>query len=149
MPEIGIPEPQDSYQVEGKAEFTAKLQDLMSMMDTLIICRFSQVGKAVNVTNMVHWLNSITGRNMDIPEFMRTGERVFNLKRLYNTRLGISRKDDFLPARFMTLKRIGEGLANQLPPMGRLLSDYYDYRRWTEDGIPSQGKLEELGLDEL
>lgn len=149
MPEIGIPEPQDSYQVEGKAEFTAKLQDLMSMMDTLIICRFSQVGKAVNVNNMVHWLNSITGWNMDIPEFMRTGERVFNLKRLYNTRLGISRKDDFLPPRFMTLKRTGEGLANQLPPMGRLLSDYYDYRGWTEDGIPSQGKLEELGLDEL
>jgi len=149
MPEIGIPEPQDSYQVEGKAGFTAKLQDLMSMMDTLIICRFSQVGKAVNVTNMVHWLNSITDWNMDIPEFMKAGERIFNLKRLYNTRLGVSRKDDFLPPRFLTLKRTGEGLANQLPPMGRLLSDYYDYRGWTEDGIPSQGKLEELGLDEL
>ncbi len=149
MPEIGIPEPQDSYQVEGKAEFTAKLQDLMSMMDTLIMCRFTQVGKAVNVTNMVNWLNVITGWDLDIPEFMKIGERVFNLKRIYNSRLGISRKDDFLPPRFMTLKRTGEGLANQLPPMGRLLSDYYDYRGWTEDGIPSQGKLEERGLDEL
>ena len=121
----------------------------MSMMDTLIMCRFTQVGKAVNVTNMVNWLNVITGWDLDIPEFMKIGERVFNLKRIYNSRLGISRKDDFLPPRFMTLKRTGEGLANQLPPMGRLLSDYYDYRGWTEDGIPSQGKLEELGLDEL
>ncbi len=149
IPEIRIPEPQDSYQVEGKAEFTAKLQDLMSMMDTLIMCRFTQVGKAVNITNMVNWLNVITGWDLDIPEFMKIGERVFNLKRIYNSRLGISRKDDFLPPRFMTLKRTGEGLANRLPPMGRLLSDYYDYRGWTEDGIPSQGKLEELGLDEL
>jgi len=146
-PEIGIPEPQDPYQVEGEAEFTAKLQDLMSMMDTLIICRFAQVGKAVTVTNMVNWLNLITGWAMDIPEFMKTGERIFNLKRLYNTRLGVSRKDDFLPPRFLTLKRTGEGLTNQLPPMGQLLSDYYAYRQWAEDGIPTQGKLEELGLE--
>ncbi len=149
MPEIGIPEPQDPYQVEGKAEFTAKLQDLMSMMDTLILCRFTQVGKAVNVTNMVGWLNLITGWDIDIPEFMKTGERIFNLKRLYNTRLGVSRKDDFLSSRFLTLKRTGEGLTNQLPPMGKLLSDYYGCREWTEDGMPAQGKLEELDLDEL
>jgi len=149
MPEIGIPEPQDPYQVEGKAEFTAKLQDLMSMMDTLIICRFAQVGKAVNVTNMVNWLNAITGWDMDIPGFMEIGERVFNLKRLYNKRLGVSRKDDFLPPRFLTLKREGEGLTNQLPPMGQLLGDYYAYRGWSEDGIPTQGKLEELGLEGL
>ncbi len=149
MPEIGIPEPQDPYQVEGKAEFTAKLQDLMSMMDTLIICRFTQVGKAVNITNMLRWLNLITGWDIDIPEFMRIGERIFNLKRLYNTRLGVSRKDDFLPSRFLTLNRTGEELTKQLPPMGKLLRDYYAYRQWTEDGIPTLGKLEELGLDEL
>lgn len=40
------------------------------------------------------------------------------------------------------------GLTNQLPPMGQLLSDYYEYRTWTEDGIPTRGKLEELGLDQ-
>jgi len=78
---------------------------------------------------------------------MKTGERVFNLKRLYNTRLGVSRKDDFLPPRFMTLKRTGEGLTTQLPPLGRLLSDYYEIRNWTEEGIPSRKKLVELGLD--
>ena len=149
MPEIGIPEPQDAYQIEGKAEFTAKMQDLMCAMDALILCRFSQVGKAVNVTNHVDWLNLITGWNMEIPEYMKVGERLFNLKRMYNCRFGVSRKDDFLPYRFMTLNRTGEDLTNQLPPMGRLLSDYYAYRGWSEDGIPTPDKLEELGLDEL
>jgi len=149
MPEIGISEPQDSYQIDGKAEFTVKLQDLMCVMDALILCRFSQVGKAVSVTNHVDWLNLITGWNMEIPEYMKVGERLFNLKRMYNCRLSVSRKDDFLPYRFMTLNRTGEDLANQLPPMGRLLSDYYAYRGWSEDGIPTRSKLEELGLDEL
>ncbi len=149
MPEIGIPEAQDPYRIEGKAEFTAKMQDFMCAMDTLLICRFTQVGKAVNVRNQVDWLNYITGRKLDVGEFMKVGERVFNLKRLYNTRLGVSRKDDFLPPRFLTLKRTGEGLTNRLPPMGELLSDYYAYRNWTEDGLPSQEKLVELGLDRI
>jgi aldehyde:ferredoxin oxidoreductase len=149
MPEIGIPEPQDAYQIEGKAEFTAKLQDLMCVMDALIICRFSQVGKAVNVTNHVDWLNLITGWNMEIPEYMKVGERLFNLKRMYNCRLGASRKDDLLPYRFLTLNRTGEDLTNQLPPIGKLLGDYYAYRGWSEDGISTPQKLEELGLNEL
>ncbi len=146
MPEIGIPESQDAYQVDGKAEFTARLQNFQTATDTLIICRFVQVGKAVNATNMVDWVNKITGWNMDVSEIMHVGERVFNLKRLFNTRLGISRKDDFLPPRFMTHKRVGEGLTNQLPPMGRLLSDYYEYRNWTEEGLPEPEKIKELGL---
>jgi aldehyde:ferredoxin oxidoreductase len=149
MPEIGIPEPQDAYQIEGKAEFTAKMQDLMCVMDALILCRFSQVGKAVNVTNHLQWLNWITDWGMDVTEYMKVGERLFNLKRMYNCRLGISRKDDFLPYRFLTLDRKGEDLNNQLPPLGRLLSDYYTYRGWSEVGIPTPQKLEELGLDKF
>jgi len=149
MPEIGIPEPQDPYQIEGKAEFTAKMQDLMCVMDALILCRFSQVGKAVTVTNHVDWLNLITDWGIDIPSYMLVGERIFNLKRMYNVRLGISRKDDFLPPRFLTLPRTGEDLTNQLPPLGRLLSDYYAYRGWGEDGMPTPEKLKELGLDRL
>ncbi len=130
----------------AKQEFTAKLQDMMCVMDILLICRFTQVGKAVNITNMVNWLNLITDRKFGIDNFMKTGERFFNLKRLYNTRTGVSRKDDFLPPRFLTLNRKGEGLSNQLPPIGKLLSDYYVYRGWSEDGIPEPKKLTELEL---
>ncbi|MBW2096468.1 MAG: aldehyde ferredoxin oxidoreductase family protein, partial [Deltaproteobacteria bacterium] len=137
MPEIGIPETQDAYQIDGKAEFTATLQDYQTVSDTLIICRFTQVGKAVSATNLVNWFNMITGRDLDVDQFMKMGERIFNLKRLYNTRLGISRKDDNLPPRFLTLNRKHEELTNQLPPLGRLLGDYYEYRGWSEEGIPT------------
>ena len=68
------------------------------------------------------------------------------MKRLYNTRLGVRRKDDSLPPRFLTLNRTGEDLSNQLPPMERLLGDYYSHRGWSEDGVPTESKLSELGL---
>jgi aldehyde:ferredoxin oxidoreductase len=132
--------------VEGTAEMTAKMQTYQTMNDTLIICRFTQVGKAVTATNIVDWYNLITGRQVDIGELMTIGERIFNLKRLFNTRLGISRKDDFLPPRFLTHNRKGEGITTQLPPMGRLLADYYEYRGWSEEGLPIPEKLRQLGL---
>jgi aldehyde:ferredoxin oxidoreductase len=34
-------------------------------------------------------------------------------------------------------------------PLGRLLGDYYAYHGWSEEGIPTQEKLKELGFDTL
>ncbi len=81
MPEIGIYEPQDAYQLESKAEFTAKLQDLMAVMGTLILCRFSQVGKAIDVKTHVDWLNLITDWGLDITGYMKIGGKDFQFKK--------------------------------------------------------------------
>jgi len=142
QPDIGIDKPQDRHQVKGKAEFTIKLQNLMCMFDALVMCKFAHSTGSVKVRSMVNFLNYVTGFNMSVEDFMKTGERIFNLQRLYNVRCGVSRKDDTLPPRFLTLKRNRD----KLPPLGELLSDYYDCRGWTEDGIPSQAKLKELNI---
>lgn len=149
MPEIGLKEPHPSYQSEGKSAMTAIMQDLMSVMDGMILCRFSLVGKAVDVNNHVDFLNLITGWGIDVAGYMKIGERLTNMKRMYNVKLGASRKDDMLPLRFQTLERKGEELNNQLPPIGKLLSDYYEHRKWSEEGIPLAEKLKELELDDF
>jgi aldehyde:ferredoxin oxidoreductase len=46
----------------------------------------------------------------------------------------------------LTLKHMGEGLTPSLPPLGEMLSDYYQTRGWNEEGIPLPEKLKELGL---
>ncbi len=144
-PEIGIPEPMDRFQVEGKGVLAAKTQNLMGMMDSLKLCKFILFG-GITITHIVKWYRDVTGREITIGEFMETGERIFNLKRLYNVRLGISRKDDTLPFRSLSFKRAGKGLTPHLPPLGEMLSEYYDYRGWSEEGIPTSEKLKELGL---
>ena len=146
MPELGIETSQDPYDVDGKAEFTAKLQDMNCFNDALVICRFTQVGKAVSFIDTIRWFNFVTGQNLNVNTALKIGERIFTLKRMYNTRLGISRKDDFLPLRFLTQNRKGEELTNQLPPMGQLLSNYYEFRQWNEEGIPSADKIKELKI---
>jgi aldehyde:ferredoxin oxidoreductase len=144
-PEMGIPEPLDRFQVEGKGILAAKSQNLMGMMDSLKLCKFILFG-GITITHILKWYRDVTGGEMTVNEFIKTGERIFNLKRLYNVRLGISRKDDFLPFRSLTFKRTGKGLTPNLPPFGQMLSEYYEYRGWTEDGIPTPEKLKELEL---
>ncbi len=144
-PEIGIPESLDRFQVEDKGILAAKTQNLMGMMDSLKLCKFILFG-GVTITDMVKWYPLVTGKEITVDDFIKTGERIFNLKRLYNVRLGISRKDDTLPFRSLTFKRIGKGLTPHLPPLGEMLGEYYEYRGWSEEGIPTPEKLKELGL---
>jgi len=144
-PEIGIFEPMDRFQVEGKGILAAKTQNVMGMMDSLKLCKFILFG-GITITDIVQWYYYVTGSKLTFDDFMKTGERIFNLKRLYNVRLGISRKDDFLPFRSLTLKREGEGLEANLPPLGQMLNEYYAYRGWSEEGIPTLEKVRELGL---
>ncbi|MGE5253499.1 MAG: aldehyde ferredoxin oxidoreductase family protein [Planctomycetaceae bacterium] len=145
MPEIGIDQPLQRLEVKGKGEAAAKTQNIMGLFDSLKVCKFTMFG-GLKLTPMLAWYNMVTGNSMTMEEFLKTGERIFNLKRMYNVRCGISRKDDTLPARFLTLKHEGEGLNPSLPPLGELLYDYYKFRGWNEDGIPVPEKLKELGL---
>lgn len=149
MDEFGFNEVHERHTTDRKDEFVFKLQNYMSIMDSIILCRFIQLGKAANATNKKDWLNYVTGRELSMDEYMLHGERIFNLKRMYNVRLGLSRKDDTLPPRILTHKRKGDDIVSALPPFNELLSNYYAYRGWDEEGIPKREKLMELGLEDL
>lgn len=135
------------FEVKDKEKMCAFLQDLMCMMNSLPFCWFAVTFVAnIYPPKLVEWLNYVTGWDMDLEEFMKTGERIFNLERMFNVRRGISRKDDTLPMRMLTHKNLPH---KHLPPLGEMLGEYYSYRGWSEEGIPTKKKLEELGLEEL
>lgn len=147
MPEMGYPEIQDRFGTEGKGRLVAKCQDLMCLLDSIKMCKFS-LGGGAKVTQMVQWLNYVTGWDVTVEEFLTTGERLYNLKRLFNVRCGVSRKDDTLPPRILTHKRGSGGAADNLPPFNAMLAEYYAERGWSEEGIPTKEKLCALGLEE-
>ena len=145
MPELGINEVQDRFGVMKKGELVAKTQDLMSLFDSLKLCKFLIYG-SVKVTHILEYLNAVTGLGTTQAEFLRAGERIYNLKRMYDVRCGITRKDDTVPARMLQEKRKEGGAADNLPPYSEVLDEYYEYRGWDRNGIPTKTKLSELGL---
>jgi aldehyde:ferredoxin oxidoreductase len=145
MPEFGYDAPVDRFASEPKPLLAFQGQNLMGMFDSLKACKFLLFGGA-RTPQLVEWLNCVTGWGMDEAEFMHTGERIFNLKRLYNQRSGSTGKDDTLPRRFRLEPEPDGSAAGKLPPFEPMLAEYYKVRGWDANGVPLPGKLAELGL---
>lgn len=145
MPEFGHNAPVDRFASEPKPRLLFDGQNLMGMFDSLKACKFLLFGGA-RTPQLVEWLNYVTGWGMDQAEFFRTGERIFNAKRLYNLRSGLTGKDDTLPARFRQEPRADGGAEGKLPPFETMLAEYYQVRGWDSQGVPLPVKLAELGL---
>jgi aldehyde:ferredoxin oxidoreductase len=144
FPDLGYPETVDRFETKGKGVLTARFQDCVSVLNAMRYCRFLM---RIPLTVLIEWFNDVTGWEMDLTEFMETGERISNLKRMYNARCGMSRKDDVLPMRWLTQKK-GGGTHGFLPHLGEMLNEYYQFRGWGEDGLPRTETLRRLGLEE-
>lgn len=148
LPEKGFDSPQDRFGKDRKVELVVATQNLMSLMDSLKLCKFA-IGGGTSATTALSWLNLATGWDMDLEEFFLAGERIYNLKRLYNTSRGIGRKDDTLPKRILKDPK-GGGAGDNLPPdLESSLDEYYAMRGWTPEGIPSEEKLAQLGIGDI
>ncbi|MDX2453393.1 aldehyde ferredoxin oxidoreductase C-terminal domain-containing protein, partial [Desulfosarcina sp.] len=146
LEEFGYSGRLDRFEPQGKGEMVAKMQNFGAMLNSMVVCSFMLEYQRVRPSEFIELLNSVTGWDMDYDECMKTGERICNLTRMFNVRRGISRKDDMLPARILTCKRMAGTNPEYLPHLGVMLSEYYALKGWSEEGIPPAEKLEELGL---
>ena len=131
------------YSLERQALNAKVSQDIADVADSLIQCKFALVALIAFGTQTA-MLSALTGWEIDDKELIKAGERMFNLKRLFNCRCGVTRKDDIIPE----LDPL-PSTANYVPKgdeLERALSEYYDFRGWTRDGIPTEAKLNELGM---
>jgi aldehyde:ferredoxin oxidoreductase len=142
---LGFDKPFELHGTENKAQIAVLMQNFMSAFNSLGLCKFLMRG-GVTPATMADWINLVTNWNVTSDEVMRAGARSFNLARLHNVRLGVSRKDDTLPPRLLASARPTGGAAGVIPDLGRLLSDYYSLRDWSEEGIPTEAALRDLGL---
>jgi len=141
--DLGYVEPPDQFREEDKPEITYNLQNFLSVYNPLGICKFL-MGR-VEPSQIARWVSKVTGFEIDNKELLKVGERIFNLKRLYDIRLGISGKDDILPKRLLTAKPDGKA-KGKVPNLSKMLPEYYRLRGWDENGIPTKERLKRLGL---
>jgi aldehyde:ferredoxin oxidoreductase len=136
----------ERFSTQGRAKFVKGAQDERSVAYSLVVCDFAPL----EVNDFVSLLNTATGFNLSEEEYLLTGERIWNLARMYSIREGISRKDDCLP------KRLEEPLPDG-PTKGKriskamldsMLTEYYELRGWNKEGIPTPQKLSQLNLKE-
>jgi aldehyde:ferredoxin oxidoreductase len=128
----------------GKAGIVASMQNLREIFNSAILCLYSSF-KSKQVLKL---LNLAIGWNMTIKDLYIIGERIFNMKRVFNNLCGITRKDDYLPK--IVLEPYKEGPIKGITPMDQYeqaLKEYYEFREWDwETGKPKKEKLINLEL---
>ena len=89
-----------------------------------------------------------TGWDTNIWELMKVGERCVNLTRIFNLREGLNSSHDRLPERFFSPFASGplQGTAIDRKAFEAAKATYYRMMNWNEKGVPSEAKLNELGI---
>jgi len=145
--DFGYTTPPDAHSSEDKPPVVYNMQNYLSVFNPLGMCKFLLMGR-VGPKKVARWLNLFCGWDFDMESVLRTGERIFNLKRMYNVKLGVSRKDDMLPPRLFAEAKPDGSAKDVLPDLGNMLYRYYQLRGWSRDGIPTDEKLRELDLED-
>jgi len=146
IPEIGIKEGMVKFfERENQSLLAAKCQDYFALLNSLVLCAFMVDGGDMPFSGVKDLFNAITGWDYSIEDLMDAGERIFTVQRLINIRDGYNAATDLLPKKM--LQPAKEGFrAGKVPPFKELMEDYYNLRGWDENGEPSQGTMDRLGL---
>jgi aldehyde:ferredoxin oxidoreductase len=98
---------------------------------------------------MAELTSAVTGHETPVTELLRVGERIVTMFRIFNIREGFTDADDKLPARCFE-PPIGGPLSDKsldFEEMERAKRHYYQLMGWDESGVPTNEKLDELGID--
>lgn len=141
---LGLPQALDRFTTEGKATWTKIFQDFTASIDSVGLCLFTSF--ALGADDYADLYNAIVGTNITGNEFIEMGERIWNLEKLFNLKAGIEPSQDTLPKRLLE-EPIPEGPSKGwVNKLSETLPEYYKVRGWTEGGIPTDEKLEALGI---
>lgn len=93
---------------------------------------------AYHVKNYYKFVSAATGLDLDEYKLRRIIHRSRNLHRAFNIRRGMTRADEKPPA---------DHWKHRFPELEEeLLTTYYHFKGWNDDGVPTRVRLEELDL---
>ena len=135
-----------------RGKITAEGEDFSALLDSLIWCKFLRKAFHDFYGESAEIYQDLTGWSMSSEQLQKAGERINNMKKLFNVREGWTRADDTLPQRVLQEALpdgVAAGASISSDDLDMMVSAYYEARGWTADGNIPDAKLAELGLDAL
>lgn len=138
---------------KGWCKLNVRVGNWVVANESLILCRRIAciVDDNITLTGMsARMVSSATGIEFTTEQIERIGERIFNLQRMIDARMGISRNQDKFPEYFYQSN--GDDLRGLTEEDEKVINEemdyYYTLRGWDlETGQPTKTKAEELGLE--
>jgi aldehyde:ferredoxin oxidoreductase len=132
------------HATEGKSEWVVNEQNRSTAHDATGVCLF--IGQGSGLDDLVPCTAAATGVPFTLDDFVKAGERAWNLERLWNLRAGLTTKDDNLPERLLKEAHKSGPAKGVTVHLDQMLPVYYSTRGWDDQGVTTREKLMELGL---
>ncbi len=135
----------------GRGVLVKEQEDFAAILDSLIICKFLRRCFKDFHPEMAYLYSQASGLELTPAELRLAGERINNIKKAFNIREGWQRSDDWLPPRvFADPVTEGEGKGTTISEEGlrAMISDYYQSRGWTPEGLITEERLHALEMKE-
>lgn len=145
---VGILEPMPLNDLSpAKIRLFKYYSEFIHLLNCSVCCYFVMALGLVGFDRITQLVRSVTGWDTTFFELLKIGERAANLARVFNLREGFTAQDDNMPQRFFTPHGSGP-LKIALDPEAfqQAKETYYDMTGWP-NGVPSAGKLGELGIE--
>lgn len=140
----------DRFRIDSKrGSLVAASEDFAATLDSLIVCKFLRKCFSDYYEEAADVLSKAAGWDYSGDELKRAGERIHNLKKLFNIREGWRSGDDWLPERLLSEalpSGVGAGVRLNPDELRQMIRSYYQARGWDDAGLIPESKLAELNL---
>jgi aldehyde:ferredoxin oxidoreductase len=119
--------------IEGKAEMFLEFEDRLTIMDTLVFCRFYRDFYLWDVLEEI--IQKVTGLPADKETLRKKAKAIATVIRKFNLREGMTSADDCLtPA--LHRPQTDSGRVITEGELNTMLKEYYALHGWDESGVP-------------
>ncbi len=93
----------DRFSIKGKPEMVKEQEDFYAVIDSMVLCKFVALPVIGPIlwNELVELYETVTGLKTDISTLRRKGAEINKMIRSLNHKMGYSRKDDWLPEKFL------------------------------------------------
>lgn len=138
-----------------KGACTALVENQVALLNSYGVCLFHWMLDPAGYAPEEYYgraFAEVTGIDRTPEELMRDGERICNLEKAFNSRLGLRREHDTICERWM-FEPTTEGMYPgkvAADMFDTVLDEYYEWRGWErETGLQTASRLEALGMGDV
>ncbi len=138
-----------------KGACTAVVENQVALLNSYGVCLFHWMLDPAGYAPEEYYgraFAEVTGIDRSPEELMRDGERICNLEKAFNSRLGLRREHDTICERWM-FEPTTEGMYPgrvAADMFDTVLDEYYEWRGWDKaTGLQTANRLESLGLGDV
>ena len=143
--EVDFSESVDRLQItRDQVRQAIETENRAAILDSLILCKFLRKIFDDLFESAGQMLNMVTGQHYTSQDIHQVACRIIDAKKMFNIKCGWTHELDTVPKRFLSSSGTVESAKINETQFREMIVEYYRQRGWSDSGIPTSERIEEL-----